>query len=259
MALTKDGGLTGSVCGSRSFFIKVAPVSEELPVSIYPGAGASSKPAQSLPCVPGTQVVQGTVILNVDVHGLNGHERMMLVRKMADHLNAHSSRVSFFSGQTSHPIIGQLDNPTVMVAGAGDGRFSRGSRSLLTWHIGCGAIKLEDLAFSKLEAGAQDGTISTLLGIPVVGWHVMSGAQKSIARRRVRRQVLGVTATPMTSSAPPSRMSNISTSMIISRTVTSAFSGNSTIQLSTSALSSVAPNRTDVRSSSISIPRWKSY
>ena len=243
----------GRVCGSRSFSIKVVPVSEELPVSVYPGTQVSSKPAQSLPCVLGTQVVQGTVILNVDMHGLNGHERMILVRKMADHLNVHSSRVSFFSGQASHPIIGQLDNPTVMVAGAGDGRFARGSRSLLTWHVGCGAIKLEDLAFSKLEADTQDGTISTLLGFPVVGWHVMSGAQKSIARRRVRRQVLGVTATTMTSRASPSRMSNVSTSVIISRTVTSAFSDNSTIQLSTSALSSVEPNRTDFRSSSISI------
>ena len=108
-------------------------------MSVYPStdtSGSNIKTVQSLPCVPGSQVIHGTLILNVDVHNMNGHERMMLLLKMADHLNLHSSKVSLFSGQATHPLIGQLDNPVVMAAGAGDGRFAKGSRSLLTWHMG---------------------------------------------------------------------------------------------------------------------------
>lgn len=262
VALTKDGAVRGHVCGSRSFSIVVMPVSEELPVSVHFGTGASRsyhKSAHSLSCVPGMQAVLGTVVLNADMQSLNGHERMVLLLKMADHLNIHASKVSFFPGESSHPMTQQLDNPVVMVAGVGDGRFAKGSRSLLTWNIGCGAFKLEDAAFSKLETDAQDGTISTLLGFPVVGWHVMSGAQKNVPRRRVRRAAGGIgntpTPTPTTTSAPPTRMSNMSTLVVMSRTVTltSAVSVNSTISLSTSATSSVAPNRTIVQSSGVSI------
>ncbi|CAH3025242.1 unnamed protein product [Porites evermanni] len=249
VALSRDGDeVRGRVCGSRSFFIKVAPVSEELVMSVYPStdtSGSNIKTVQSLPCVPGSQVIHGTIILNVDVHNMNGHERMVLLLKMADHLNVHSSKVSLFSGQATHPLIGQLDNPVVMAAGAGDGRFSKGSRSLLTWHMGCGAIKLDEVAFSKLETNAQDGSISSLLGVPVVGWHVMSGTQKNMAKHRVRRQVMGVTATPIPSSALPSRISNMSTSVIISRTV-------AITSKSTASVSSVVLNRTEVSSFTIS-------
>ncbi|KAJ7363250.1 Dystroglycan 1 (dystrophin-associated glycoprotein 1) [Desmophyllum pertusum] len=249
VALTKDAMVRGHVCGSRSFSIVVMPVSEELPVSVHLGTGISSssyhKSAHSLSCFPGTQAVLGTIILNADIQGLNGHERMTLLLKMANHLNIHSSKVSFFSGEISHPIIQHLDNPAVIAAGVGDGRFAKGSRSLLTWNIGCGAVKLEDVAFSRLETDAQDGTITTLLGFPVVGWHVMSGAQKNMARRRVRRQAVwaGNTPTPTMSSAPPTRVSSMSTLVITSRsvTLTSAFSDSSTIRLSTSAASSVTP------------------
>ena len=265
VALTKDNTVRGHVCGSRSFSIVVMPVSNEMPVSVHFGIGGSrnyQKSSHSLSCVPGTQTVLGTVVLNADMQSLNGHERMVLLSNMADHLNIHASKVSFFPGDSSHPMTEQLDNPAVMAAGVGDGRFAKGSRSLVTWNIGCGAFKLEDVAFSRLETDAQDGTMSTLLGFPVVGWHVMSGAQKNVARRRVRRAAGGIgftpTPTPTTTSAPPTRLSNISTSMVMSRTVSltsSAVSVNSTITSPTftSATSSVAPNRTIVQSTTVGI------
>ena len=187
VALTKDGKVGSHVCGSRSFSVKVLPANDELPASIHFGLGTSNKDdnnALRSPCIPGMQVVQGTAILNANMESLNGHERMTLILKMSDHLGVSLSRVSFFAGHASHPIIDKLDSPAVMAAGAGDGRFAKGSKSLLTWHIGCGAIKLDDVALSKVEAGAQDGTISSLLGFPVFGWHVMSGTQRTQARHR---------------------------------------------------------------------------
>ena len=257
VALTKDGKIGSHVCGSRSFAVKVLPTGDELPASIHFGMGTSNKDnnnALRSPCIPGTQVVQGTAILNANVESLNGHERMTLILKMSDHLDVNLSRVSFFAGHASHPIIDKLDSPAVMAAGAGDGRFAKGSKSLLTWHIGCGAIKLDDLALSKLEADAQDGTISSLLGFSVFGWHVMSGTQRNQARHRVRRQAIRVpvTATPTSYTAPPSRLSNVSTFVILSPTVkiTSVFRDNSTIQLSAPGASSLVQNRTVMASSS---------
>ncbi|XP_074620809.1 uncharacterized protein LOC141879422 isoform X1 [Acropora palmata] len=257
VALTKDGKVGSHVCGSRSFSVKVLPANDELPASIHFGLGTSNKDdsnALRSPCNPGMQVVQGTAILNANMESLNGHERMTLILKMSDHLGVSLSRVSFFAGHASHPIIDKLDSPAVMAAGAGDGRFAKGSKSLLTWHIGCGAIKLDDLALSKLEADAQDGTISSLLGFPVFGWHVMSGTQRNQARHRVRRQAIRVpvTETPTSYTAPPSRLSNVSTSVIVSPTVkiTSVFRGNSTIQLSAPGASSLVQNRTVIATSS---------
>ena len=257
VALTKDGKVGSHVCGSRSFSVKVLPANDELPASIHFGLGTSNKDdsnALRSPCIPGMQVVQGTAILNANMESLNGHERMTLILKMSDHLGVSLSRVSFFAGHASHPIIDKLDSPAVMAAGAGDGRFAKGSKSLLTWHIGCGAIKLDDLALSKLEADAQDGTISSLLGFPVFGWHVMSGTQRNQARHRVRRQAIRVpvTGTPTSYTAPPSRLSNVSTSVIVSPTVkiTSVFRGNSTIQLSAPGASSLVQNRTVIATSS---------
>ena len=257
VALTKDGKIGSHVCGSRSFAVEVLPAGDELPASIHFGMGTSNKDnnnALRSPCIPGTQVVQGTAILNANVESLNGHERMTLILKMSDHLDVNLSRVSFFAGHASHPIIDKLDSPAVMAAGAGDGRFAKGSKSLLTWHIGCGAIKLDDLALSKLEADAQDGTISSLLGFSVFGWHVMSGTQRNQARHRVRRQAIRVpvTATPTSYTAPPSRLSNVSTFVILSPTVkiTSVFRDNSTIQLSAPGASSLVQNRTVMASSS---------
>ena len=257
VALTKDGKVGSHVCGSRSFSVKVLPANDELPASIHFGLGTSNKDdnnALRSPCIPGTQVVQGTAILNANMESLNGHERITLILKMCDHLGVSLSRVSFFAGHASHPIIDKLDSPAVMAAGAGDGRFAKGSKSLLTWHIGCGAMKLDDLALSKLEADAQDGTITSLLGFSVFGWHVMSGTQRNQARHRVRRQAIRVpvTGTPTSYTAPPSRMSSASTFVIVSPTVkiTSVFRGNSTIQLSAPGASSLVQNRTVMASSS---------
>ncbi|XP_067042438.1 uncharacterized protein [Acropora muricata] len=257
VALTKDGKVGSHVCGSRSFSVKVLPANDELPASIHFGLGTSNKDdnnALRSPCIPGMQVVQGTAILNANMESLNGHERINLILKMSDHLGVSLSRVSFFAGHASHPIIDKLDSPAVMAAGAGDGRFAKGSKSLLTWHIGCGAIKLDDLALSKLEADAQDGTISSLLGFSVFGWHVMSGTQRNQARHRVRRQAIRVpvTGTPTSYTAPPSRMSNASTFVIVSPTVkiTSVFRGNSTIQLSPPGASSHVQNKTVIATSS---------
>ncbi|XP_068718062.1 mucin-5AC-like isoform X5 [Montipora capricornis] len=260
VAFMGEGNAGVHICGSRSFSIKVVPVREQLPVSVYISTGATGdddEPVSRSFCVPGAQVVQGTAVLNADVESLNGHERMTMILKMAEHLSMPSDRVSFFSGHASHPIVDQLDSPAVIAAGAGDGRFAKGSRSLLTWLIGCGAIKLSDLPLSKLDADAQDGTISTLLGVPVVGWHVISGAQRKRARRRIRRDVMGVTATPtpMPSSSPPSTRSSVSTFVIISPTtiLTSVSSDSSTILLSATNVSSLAVNTTSVSSSAINI------
>ncbi|XP_022786222.1 uncharacterized protein LOC111326474 isoform X2 [Stylophora pistillata] len=246
VALTKDSSLSGHVCGSQSFSIVVMSISERLPASVHLGTtGFNSngdKPALGLSCPPGVQAILGTVILNMDMQSLNGHERIMQMMKMADHLRVDFSKLSLFSGEISNPITQQLDNPTVVAAGVGDGRFAKGRRSLVTWNMACGALKLTDAGFSRLETAAQDGTISTLMGVPVVGWHVLSGTQKDMMRRRVRRQaVIAITPTPSVSSALPSKLPNMSTTVIVSKTVTltSALGQDSTM-----SLPSVTPNRT---------------
>ena len=256
VALTKDTSLGGHVCGSQSFSIVVMSISEQLPVSVHLSTtGFSSndhKPALGLSCPPGIQAILGTVVLNMDIQSLNGHQRMMLVVKMANHLSVDSSKLGFFSGEISNPITQQLDNPTVIAAGVGDGRFAKGTRSFITWNMACGALKLTDVGFSKLETAAQDGTISTLMGVPVVGWHVLSGTQKDMVRRRVRRQaqgIIAITPTPSASGTPPSRLSNMSTLVIVSKTVSLV----SASQNSTALLPSVTPNRTVTKTTSFSI------
>ena len=256
VALTKDTSLGGHVCGSQSFSIVVMSISEQLPVSVHLSTtGFSSndhKPSLGLSCPPRIQAILGTVVLNMDIQSLNGHQRMMLVVKMAGHLSVDSSKLGFFSGEISNPITQQLDNPTVIAAGVGDGRFAKGIRSFITWNMACGALKLTDVGFSKLETAAQDGTISTLMGVPVVGWHVLSGTQKDMVRRRVRRQAQGIfaiTPTPSASSTPPSRLSNMSTLVIVSKNVTL----KSASQNSTTLLPSVTPNRTITKTTSVSI------
>ena len=174
--------------------------------------------ARDMLCTPGMQVVLGTVFISIDLHSLNGCQRISAIQRMAEHLNVTSRKVSMFPGDLPHPLVQQLDQPSLVVAGTGDGRFVKGARSLLSWRIACGAISLKDSTLSQLGSSTRDGTLSSLLGFPVVSWHVMSGAQKSIVRHRARRAVggncPGCTPTPSTTTAPPTRILNISTTTI---------------------------------------------
>ncbi|XP_032234245.2 mucin-3A isoform X2 [Nematostella vectensis] len=248
VAIADDSLHTGRICGMKSFTINVVAVHHQPHASVIMMASSvalesqvlhfgSGRMNENLFCTPGAQLILGTILLSANLQQVSGHERMMILNKTAQHLKVTTEKMALFSGEVDHPLVSQLKDPSVIKSGAGDGRYSKGKRSLLTWALGCGALKLNsDLL--DLETSSKDGTISMLLGHPVIGWHVTSGVQR--ARHRGRRAILPATPTPTETSMLPTQVKSILTTVLTgSMTLMPTIIQNSTEVLQSSAVASL--------------------
>ena len=260
VALARGELRRGEICGSKAFEITVPSEGDaRIPIPLMSAALQSAKMEEDgsvqfdnpnmgnrMPCFPGMHTTFASVLVNTDFNQLNGHERIGILQRVAMHLGISSAKISGFSDQVPHLLISGLESPSLIATGAGDGRFVKGVKTVFTWTLGCGALRVNKTTISHLTASSQDGTFSESVGHSIFGWHIMSGVQKSLPKIRVRRAALVGTPTPTTTVALPTAISVTSTTVVsndsvsLSRVVPRV---NSTISLTPSVVSStlVAP------------------
>uniref|UniRef100_A0A8C7ZJV4 Dystroglycan 1 n=1 Tax=Oryzias sinensis TaxID=183150 RepID=A0A8C7ZJV4_9TELE len=136
-----------------------------------------------------------TVILDADLTKMSSEQRVELLDNMRS-----------FSGVGLHhmkmlPVVNnRLFDMSAFMAGPGNARKVVENGALLSWKLGCSLDQNTVPNLDSVQGPAKEGTMSTKLGYPVVGWHIAN--KKPGVPKRVRRQ-LNNTPTPILAVVPP--------------------------------------------------------
>ncbi|KAI1892374.1 hypothetical protein AGOR_G00132710 [Albula goreensis] len=135
-----------------------------------------------------------TVILDADLTKLSPRQRVGLLSSMQRFSGVPLPRMRVL------PVVNnRLFDMSAFMAGPGNAKKVVENGALLSWKLGCALDPSRVPDISGVQAPAKEGTMSALLGYPVVGWHIAN--KKPHTPRRVRRQLY--TPTPVPSLLPP--------------------------------------------------------
>lgn len=176
-------------------------------IEVYPEDRADNEPAlltlqseitglQPFTCGSEELVTILTVILDADLTKMVADQRVSLmeVMKKFSHVPLQHMRVV--------PVVNnRLFDMSAFMAGPGNAKKVVENGALLSWKVGCALDQNSIPDISSVQFSAKDGTMSSRLGYPVVGWHIVN--KKPHVVKRVRRQ-LNNTPTPVPSLLPPS-------------------------------------------------------
>lgn len=157
-------------------------------------------------CSKKESVTEVRVILNQDLDTTAGLDKYQLVTSLGLHLELKSDHIRFVSGSSkAHDIP---DTLSTLITGPADGRKELSgpqTGSYFSWIVGCGAVKAHQMeVLERLEALAQDGSLSDRLGYGVAGWQVTIKKPEIITNRRLKRQYRA-TSTPVPSAVTPGK------------------------------------------------------
>uniref|UniRef100_A0A8C7DJI0 Peptidase S72 domain-containing protein n=1 Tax=Oncorhynchus kisutch TaxID=8019 RepID=A0A8C7DJI0_ONCKI len=159
-------------------------------------------------------VLNGTVgegsLLSTHIN-LGADQRVQLTSTMADYLRMAPGSVHLLSlrGPTAlqreKTRVCRQDSLTAdTTQGKGQVTLGRGQAAELLWPVGCGVgEKLSDLA-RILEHSTASGRLTTVLGVPILGWRVL--CKGLLPRIRRGLQPLHHTATPTVFLTPPTQV-----------------------------------------------------
>ncbi|XP_027026804.1 dystroglycan 1-like [Tachysurus fulvidraco] len=146
-------------------------------------------------CSSGQPATVLTIILDADLTKMNSRERLVLLQKMTYFANKPPELMRVM------PVINnRFFDMTAFMAGPGNAKKVVENGALLSWKLGCALDQSSLPDISGVQGPAKDGTMSTLLGYPVVGWYIVN--KKPQVFKRVRRQT-HTTPTPVPSQFPP--------------------------------------------------------
>lgn len=199
--LTASGEKMTAETGSRalpSSVFSVEVYSEdradtELALLTLHSDGASA--AQAYACSPEVPVTVLTVILDADLTKMGSEQRVTLLSNMRtfSHMPAEHMRLL--------PVVNnRLFDMSAFMAGPGNAKKVVENGALLSWRLGCALDQGSVPDISSVQFSAKDGIMSSMLGYPVVGWHIVN--KKVHGVKRVRRQLYN-TPTPVPSLLPP--------------------------------------------------------
>lgn len=176
-------------------------------IEVFPEERADTEPAlltlqsdngglQPFTCGSEEPATVLTVILDADLTKMLAEQRVSLLGIMAkfSHVPLEHMRVV--------PVVNnRLFDMSAFMAGPGNAKKVVENGALLSWKLGCALDQGSIPDISSVQYSAKDGTMSSRLGYPVVGWHIVN--KKPHGVKRVRRQ-LNNTPTPVPSVLPPS-------------------------------------------------------
>lgn len=175
-------------------------------VEVYPEERAEPEPGllslQSdlggphlLTCGPEKVVTVLTVILDADLTKMDAQQRVSLLRNMTKFSGVAPEHMKVV------PVVNnRLFDMSAFMAGPGNAKKVVENGALLSWKLGCALDQGSIPDLGSVQSSAKDGTMSSRLGYPVVGWHIVN--KKPHGVKRVRRQ-LNNTPTPVPSLLPP--------------------------------------------------------
>ncbi|XP_061115154.1 LOW QUALITY PROTEIN: dystroglycan 1-like [Conger conger] len=191
------GTLYVSVSAADGDGSRALPSPEVFSIEVHPED--SPGPAQDGPplgCSGEEPVTVLTVILDADLVQLSARQRVGLLGDMQRFSGVPLQRMRAL------PVVNnRLFDMSAFMAGPGNAKKVVETGALVSWALGCGLDPRRVPDISGVQGPAKQGTMSALLGYPVVGWHITN--KKPLAPRRLRRQ-LHNTPTPVPSLLPPS-------------------------------------------------------
>lgn len=156
---------------------------------------SDSSGGQPFTCGPEEPVTVLTVILDADLTKMAAKQRVTLlnIMKKFSHVPLEHMKVV--------PVINnRLFDMSAFMAGPGNAKKVVENGALVSWKLGCALDQSRIPDISSVQDLAKDGTMSSKLGFPVVGWHIVNKKPHNI--KRVRRQLYN-TPTPVPSLLPP--------------------------------------------------------
>lgn len=177
------------------FIIKVNPEEKQDIESASLAMQTHSNATNVCICSSGQPATVLTIILDADLTKMNSRERLVLLQKMTYFANEPPELMRVM------PVINnRFFDMTAFMAGPGNAKKVVENGALLSWKLGCALDQSSLPDISGVQGPAKDGTMSTLLGYPVVGWYIVN--KKPQVFKRVRRQT-HTTPTPVPSQFPP--------------------------------------------------------
>ncbi|XP_060738371.1 dystroglycan 1-like [Tachysurus vachellii] len=177
------------------FIIKVNPEEKQDIESTPLAVQTHSNATNVCICSSGQPATVLTIILDADLTKMNSRERLVLLQKMTYFANEPPELMRVM------PVINnRFFDMTAFIAGPGNAKKVVENGALLSWKLGCALDQSSLPDISGVQGPAKDGTMSTLLGYPVVGWYIVN--KKPQVFKRVRRQI-HTTPTPVPSQFPP--------------------------------------------------------
>ncbi|CAB1346076.1 unnamed protein product [Coregonus sp. 'balchen'] len=162
-----------------------------------------------LVCPVGETVIWADLLLQVDTGSLDADQRVRLTSTMADYLRMAPGSVHLLSLRGPAALQSEKtgvcrQGPLTADATQGKGTSGRGQAAELLWPVGCGVgEQLSDLALI-LEHSTASGRLTTVLGVPILGWRILCNGLLPGIRRGL--QPLRHTATPTAVLPPPTQV-----------------------------------------------------
>lgn len=177
------------------FIITVNPEDQQDIESVPLALQTQSNTTNVCICSSGQPATVLTIILDADLTQMNSRERLVLLQKMTHFANEPPELMRVM------PVINnRFFDMTAFMAGPGNAKKVVENGALLSWKLGCTLDQNNLPDISGVQIPAKDGTMSALLGYPVVGWYIVN--KKPQVVKRVRRQIHN-TPTPVPSQFPP--------------------------------------------------------
>ncbi|XP_055749028.1 dystroglycan 1-like [Salvelinus fontinalis] len=156
---------------------------------------AESNNLQSFICGNEEPVTVLTIILDADLTKMDAQQRVGLLASMKKFSGVPLEHMKVV------PVVNnRLFDMSAFMAGPGNAKKVVENGALLSWKLGCALDQSNIPNINSVQSPAKDGSMSSKLGYPVVGWHIVN--KKPHLVKRLRRQ-LGNTPTPVPSLLPP--------------------------------------------------------
>ncbi|KAJ8016099.1 hypothetical protein DPEC_G00003630 [Dallia pectoralis] len=195
ISLSPPGSEINSDRGSEVFSIEVHPEERADTEAALLALQAETNNFQPFTCSSDDPVTVLTVILDADLTKMNAQQRVGLLASMKTFSSVPLERMRVV------PVVNnRLFDMSAFMAGPGNAKKVVENGALLSWKLGCALDQSNIPNINSVQLPAKDGSMSSKLGYPVVGWHIVN--KKLHVVKRVRRQ-LGNTPTPVPSLLPP--------------------------------------------------------
>lgn len=115
---------------------------------------------------------------------LNVSDRISFVKKLSNFLNVPLKKFKLLPKSEKNSL-----DLNAELAGPGDAKTKTKTGGVAEWKVGCSSSisNEQKVMVTKLERGAQDGSLSSAIGYPVIGWHITNVYPK--VTRRDKRQI----------------------------------------------------------------------
>lgn len=150
-----------------------------------------------LKCDIGESVTKMALAVDADMYDMKPEDRIRLLTKIANYIRLEKELLRLLPRKKDN-----LLDASAIIAGPGNIRQVTTAGAVVQWQVGCGG-KIEEAKqdlLKQVEYAARNGTLASVIGVPIVGWHIATHST-SLSRRAKRHLYMGY-STPVPALLP---------------------------------------------------------